>query len=209
MRRYSAAGTLFLAVLFGLIQLLGLIRPDVAFGEESRHETVGLASWYGGKFQGRLTANGEIFDTNSLTAAHRTLPFGSIVKVVQTETNDEVVVRINDRGPFVDGRVIDLSRAAADILKITAQGVAPVRLEILHLAVEPQFRTIQLGAFSVRTNAAAEIERLASHGFTGAIETTVDGIHRVIVQGVHLSELDAVTARLAEIGYTNPLVRVK
>ena len=203
MRRFFSVGALVFSLWFGFFL------PVTAFGDNSQHETTGLASWYGGKFQGRLTANGEIFDTNTLTAAHRTLPFGSIVKVVNAETDDEVIVRINDRGPFVDGRVIDLSRAAADILGMTAQGVAPVQLEILHLAVEPQFRTIQLGAFSVRENAAAAVEKLKAHGFAGAIETTASGVHRVIVQGVHLRDLDTVTARLAEIGYSNPLVRMK
>ncbi|WP_243369464.1 septal ring lytic transglycosylase RlpA family protein [Microvirga solisilvae] len=84
----------------------------------------GRASWYGPGFQGRKTASGETFDTNELTAAHRTLPFGTKVRVVNKKTGKSVVVRINDRGPYAHGRVIDLSRASAQAIGLS--GVAPV-----------------------------------------------------------------------------------
>lgn len=84
----------------------------------------GAASWYGPGFQGRKTASGEIFNTNELTAAHRTLPFGTKVRVVNKRTGKSVVVRINDRGPYAHGRVIDLSRASAQAIGLS--GVAPV-----------------------------------------------------------------------------------
>jgi len=86
----------------------------------------GVASWYGDAFKGRPTASGEAFDPTALTAAHRTLPFGSCVLVQSVDASREVKVRINDRGPFVAGRVIDLSQRAAQVLGI--EGVAPVRL---------------------------------------------------------------------------------
>lgn len=92
---------------------------------------VGYASWYGGKFHGRLTANGETFDTYKLTAAHRTLPFHTIVKVTNLKNGKSVEVRINDRGPFVRGRIIDLSKAAAEAIDMTGDGVARVRLEVV------------------------------------------------------------------------------
>ena len=82
----------------------------------------GMASWYGPGFHGRLTANGERFDMNELTAAHKTLPFGTRVLVHNPRTGKEVVVRINDRGPYAKNRVIDLSQAAAKLLGITARG---------------------------------------------------------------------------------------
>ncbi|MDR9391986.1 MAG: septal ring lytic transglycosylase RlpA family protein [Trueperaceae bacterium] len=88
----------------------------------------GVASWYGPNFVGRPTANGETFDPTLLTAAHRTLPFGARVRVTNLTTERSVVVRINDRGPFVQGRVIDLSRAAADAIGMTSSGTARVRL---------------------------------------------------------------------------------
>jgi rare lipoprotein A len=86
----------------------------------------GKASWYGPGFQGRLTANGERFNTNALTAAHKTLPFGTKVKVTNARTGKSVVVRINDRGPYAHGRVIDLSKASARAIGIL--GVADVAL---------------------------------------------------------------------------------
>ncbi len=91
----------------------------------------GVASYYGNEFQGRLTANGERFDQNQMTAAHRTLPFGTKVRVKHVNNGREVVVRINDRGPFVDGRIIDLSRAAAEQLDMIREGVAMVEITIL------------------------------------------------------------------------------
>lgn len=89
----------------------------------------GEASWYGDPFHGRATASGEIFDQNQLTAAHPELPLGIEVKVTNLESGRSVEVQINDRGPFVDGRVIDLSKAAAEELDMVEQGLAPVRIE--------------------------------------------------------------------------------
>ncbi|WP_027882407.1 septal ring lytic transglycosylase RlpA family protein [Meiothermus rufus] len=91
----------------------------------------GRASWYGGRFHGRRTASGERFNKFHLTAAHRTLPFGTRVRVTNLHNGRSVVVRINDRGPYSQGRILDLSYAAARQLGILRQGVAQVRLEIL------------------------------------------------------------------------------
>lgn len=90
----------------------------------------GQASWYGGKFHGRKTSSGEIFDQNKMTAAHKNLPFGTVVEVRNLNNGRTVRVRINDRGPFAEGRIIDLSRAAA--LKLGFKGVAPVRIEAVN-----------------------------------------------------------------------------
>ncbi len=89
----------------------------------------GKASYYAGKFQGRKTANGEYFSLNHFTAAHRTLPFGTTVKVINLENGKTVVVRINDRGPFRHGRIIDVSQAAARVIGLVGSGVANVRIE--------------------------------------------------------------------------------
>jgi len=91
----------------------------------------GRASWYGEKFHGRQTACGEAYDMYEFTAAHKTLPFHTIVRVIDPETNKSVVVRINDRGPYSDGRVIDLSWAAATDLDMTNRGVIPVELVVM------------------------------------------------------------------------------
>ncbi len=92
---------------------------------------VGIASYYADKYHGRPTASGEVFNMNDLTAAHRTLPFGTRVRVTQLDNNRSVIVRINDRGPFIEGRVIDLSRAAAEQLQFTRAGLTKVRVEII------------------------------------------------------------------------------
>ncbi|MGC1188350.1 MAG: septal ring lytic transglycosylase RlpA family protein, partial [Candidatus Acidiferrales bacterium] len=91
----------------------------------------GVASWYGFPFQGRRTSDGEIYDMNQMVAAHRTLPFNTIVRVTNLRNGLQTEVRIIDRGPFVEGRIIDLSLAAAKALDIVATGTAPVRLEIV------------------------------------------------------------------------------
>lgn len=89
----------------------------------------GTASWYGEPFQGRETASGEIFDLNLLTAAHRELPFGALVRVIHLKTGASVTVVINDRGPCIDGRDIDLSKAAARALGMIDEGLAPVLIQ--------------------------------------------------------------------------------
>ncbi|WP_280524790.1 septal ring lytic transglycosylase RlpA family protein [Oceanibaculum indicum] len=91
----------------------------------------GIASWYGPGFHGKLTANGEIYDENDLTAAHRTLPMPSLVRVTNLENGRALVVRVNDRGPFAHGRIIDLSRRSAQLLGIEQRGTAKVKVDIL------------------------------------------------------------------------------
>jgi rare lipoprotein A len=103
----------------------GLVAGVPGFGE------VGIASWYGGRHQGRLTASGEVFDENLLTAAHRTLPLETWARVTNLENGRSVEVKVNDRGPYIDGRVIDLSTRAAAELQMTVQGLAVVRIEAL------------------------------------------------------------------------------
>jgi rare lipoprotein A len=93
----------------------------------------GLATWYGGKLDGSMTASGERFDQNAMTAAHRTLPFGAVVRVTNLKNDRSVTVRINDRGPYGHGRIIDVSRAAARILDMISDGVVPVLVEVVRL----------------------------------------------------------------------------
>jgi len=94
--------------------------------------SVARASWYGGRWNGRLTANGEIYDEMSLTAAHRTLPFGSIVRVTNLLSGKQVIVRINNRGPYISGREIDLSTAAAEAIGLIRTGVGDVVIEVIN-----------------------------------------------------------------------------
>jgi rare lipoprotein A len=114
----------------------------------------GNASWYGVPYHGRKAANGEIYDMYKLTAAHRTLPFETIVRVTNLRNGKQTQVRINDRGPFVEGRIIDLSLAAAREIDMVGTGVARVRLELVSgpAAMNGAF-TVQVGAFLQRVNA--------------------------------------------------------
>src|SRR5216684_8421 len=99
--------------------------------EDWNYNETGIASWYGEAFHGRDTANGEAFDLNAVTAAHRTLPLPSIVEVTNLDNGRSIQVRVNDRGPFARGRIIDLSRRSAQLLGFEAQGTAKVRVKIL------------------------------------------------------------------------------
>jgi rare lipoprotein A len=123
----------------------------------------GNASWYGVPFHGRHASNGEIYDMYKLTAAHRTLPFETMVRVTNLTNGKSTVVRITDRGPFVDNRIIDLSLAAAREVDSVGAGVVPVRVEVLG-GVDPTagFFTVQVGAFRDRTNAEHLRERLGA-----------------------------------------------
>jgi len=93
----------------------------------------GLASWYGEDFHGWPTANGELYDMDALTAAHRTLPLGTVVRVTNVENGRQVLLRINDRGPYVNGRILDLSRRAALELGMLEDGISPVQIEVVGL----------------------------------------------------------------------------
>lgn len=107
------------ALLFGLCMLVPIKQK-------------GIASYYSDKFEGRKTASGEIFRQNKFTAAHRTLPFGTEVRIINLDTGDSVNVVINDRGPFIKGRIIDVSKEAAKRLGFFKQGLANVTIEILN-----------------------------------------------------------------------------
>ena len=110
---------------------------------------VGLASWYGPPYHNRQAADGSVFDQNALTAAHRTLPMGSTVRVTNLATNESVVVKITDRGPFVPNRILDLSLAAAKATGVYRAGVAKVKVEVFeHPTADPNGRwCVQIGAF--------------------------------------------------------------
>lgn len=130
----------------------------------------GLASWYGPGFHGKKTASGEIYDQEKLTAAHKTLRFGSVVEVTDPGTGASVQVTINDRGPFVQGRIIDLSAAAARALGLTpAKGVMPVRLRLVSGAQDPGpeagLSFVQVGAYRTEANARQTMGKLTTWGY--------------------------------------------
>ncbi len=133
-------------------------KPPVGWTEE------GVASWYGHPYHGRKAANGETYDMEKMTAAHRTLPFGALVAVENRENGKRVQVRITDRGPFVDNRVIDLSRAAAEKIEMIGPGTARVKLRVEGYGPAREEAgskfAAQAGAFASRENAEALKERL-------------------------------------------------
>ena len=158
------------------VQLPGPIpNPGVVMASSEGAAVDGRASYYGDPYHGRATANGETFDKNKMTAAHRTLPFNTWVRVENQLNGRKVDVRINDRGPFVGGRLIDLSEGAAREIDMILSGVAPVRLEIIKEApaatggraiTEDVFYVIQLGAFE-NERGAQDLRRRFEPKYTG------------------------------------------
>jgi rare lipoprotein A len=136
--------------------------PSAVSPSDTEPET-GLASWYGHPYHGRASASGEIYDMEQMTAAHRTLAFGTRVRVENLDNGMSTEVRINDRGPFVDGRIIDLSHAAAGAIGMIGPGVAHVKLTIIGLpaAPEPPVFAVQTGAFANRDNADRQQVQMA------------------------------------------------
>ncbi|MBI1727607.1 MAG: septal ring lytic transglycosylase RlpA family protein [Candidatus Rokubacteria bacterium] len=151
-----------------------VVAPPVPARVEA--EATGYASWYGHPHHGRQTASGEVYDMNNLTAAHRTLPLGTRLMVTSIDTGQAVEVRVNDRGPFIDGRILDLSYGAARVVGAVGPGVIPVRLRILALpgasdkppaasaaaAFPAAPFAVQAGAFTTRARAEtlrAAVER--------------------------------------------------
>jgi rare lipoprotein A len=137
--------------------------PPRSAGQQPEYVEEGVASWYGVPFNGHRTSNGEIYDMYQMTAAHRTLPFGAVVRVTNLRNGKQTEVRINDRGPFVVGRIIDLSLSAAQAIEMIGTGTAPVRLEAIS-GPDPSvgFFGVQVGAFLVQENAERLKVRLAA-----------------------------------------------
>ena len=168
----------------------------------------GIASWYGSQFHGRRTANGEVYDMYGVSAAHRTLPFGTLVEVENLDNGKRLLVRINDRGPFVDGRIIDLSYGAAEKLDMVTAGVVEVRLtlverpgsELPRIADADSYR-VQVGAFREARNARRLAGQLRSRYAT--LEVSFDGRwHRVQIEHVATrEEARQIEHELARQGY--------
>ncbi len=160
----------------------------------------GLASWYGGEFDGRVAASGAVFHQEQLTAAHRSLPFGTTVRVRRTDTGASVVVLINDRGPFIDSRIVDLSNGAARQLGMILPGVVPVALEVVETP-RPDARTVfavQAGTFRVPANAErtrALMEKL--YGAARMVPSASDASLWCVLVGTAATQAEAETLRTA------------
>ena len=183
----------------------------------------GLASWYGAKFHGRPTASGEIYDMNRISAAHKQLPLGTVVLVKNRDNGRKLRVPINDRGPFIKGRIIDLSVGAARRLEMFGQGLANVRIKVVRLP--PKKRrlpisyparggrearadrdrgsgfTIQAGAFRERRSAVALARRLRRELNLDNVKVTRGrGVHRVQIERKRRQAADDVLQRLKDAG---------
>lgn len=158
-----------------------------------------MASWYGPGFHGNKTANGERYDMHKLTAAHRTLPLGSIAVVRSVSTGRQVTVRINDRGPFAKGRVLDLSLAGAEAIGMTGNGTDQIELKVIGYEARPEgmgILRVQAGAFADPQNARALFDQLGASypgGRIAPVELAEGRRFRVQV-GQFLTEADAQAA---------------
>jgi rare lipoprotein A len=180
-------------------------------------EEIGYASYYAGKFQGRQTANGEVFDTKRFTAAHKTLPFNTIVKVTNLSNGKYTLARINDRGPFVAGRIIDLSRAAAAAIGMVGDGVAEVSVEVVvegdgqtyhRTGYEPDKFAMQVGSFRQIENAESAKRILEREGFVVELQPAGE-MTRLVIPRIPREDLLLVKARLKALGYFDAFVRTR
>ena len=173
---FSSPGRLLVALL--LLAVLPVFSPGCGHKKHARHippppppgitrpgdSETGIASWYGKPYHGRPAANGEIYDMEKLTTAHRTLPFNTWVRVYDLDNTKTVEVRITDRGPFIDGRIIDLSHAAAREIEMIGPGIARVRVEVIRApeGVPSSVFAVQVGVFRDRGNAERLRDRMQS-----------------------------------------------
>lgn len=195
----SAAAITSFAALLLIAATAGPVAAQAA--APAPYET-GLASWYGVPFHGRLTASGERYDMEAMTAAHKTLPFGTRVLVRCLDTGLSVEVRINDRGPFVSGRIIDLSAAAGRALGLERRGLARVELRLLPSPggapsapgadARPGGLRVQLASYASERRAAELAAALGGGGLPAAVERSASGHHRVVLPArdrAHAAEL--------------------
>ena len=183
-RRFLWSGLILLLLLAGCgKRRLTVPVPGSPDLKVARSEIFGIASWYGDPFHGQRTSSGEVYDMDAMTAAHRTLPFHTVVRVHNLDNGKKVQIRVNDRGPFVKGRIIDLSRAAAREINMVGPGTAKVRLEILRIEAVIESLAIQVGSFTQKSRADALKRRLEGDydPVTVSLVRTPRGVfHRVL-----------------------------
>jgi rare lipoprotein A len=169
------------------------------------YNQTGLASWYGIKFHGRRTSSGEVYDMYGMTAAHKTLPLPAYVRVTHLGNKRSVIVKVNDRGPFYDGRIIDLSYVAAKKLGVYDTGTAKVRVEILvapsdDVSDPNRSLALQVAAFKKAENAREFVEKLErkTHLTADILETSINGsvVYRVRIPLKSSNEADEVNRKL-------------
>jgi len=208
----ASAGVNPRAVACALILVLGVTFSTDAKPTEAKrvrkHKEKGLASWYGPGFHGKPTASGEIFDMHARTAAHRTLPLGTMVEVRNLENGRTTVARINDRGPHKRGRIVDLSLGAAEELGLERSGVARVRLTVIREAVvEPSSYWVQIGAFQQEANAKAMLANIERRYPDAEIEVDAGWFQVRVPSGEKKRAAETLERKLQRAGYDTVLVR--
>jgi rare lipoprotein A len=173
---------------------------------ETKVVQYGVASWYGPDFHGKATSSGEIYDMYQLTCAHNTFALGTMVMVTNLENNNSVELKVNDRGPFVKDRIIDVSYTAAQILGMWEKGTASVRVEGLGSLIDPNQRfSVQVGSFTDQDKAQRLADQLRSSFedvYVAAVETSTQKYHRVRVGAFDTRELAWTTAeKLSQMGF--------
>jgi len=230
---HSKRATLHTPITLIIILILFTLIPPAVFAEPTAPEATetipsledddnlivyqeGIASWYAGEFDGKLTANGEVYDASEVSAAHKELAFGTIVRVTNLDNGLTLVVRINDRGPYVGERIIDLSRGAAELLDMVEQGIAPVTLELIFVPEIPEsaydrpgdtgWVKLQLGSSSSAERVLEQYGLLMDAGLYPIIEKTEAGFYRLIIRWLRYDDLPAYTLALSDIGIADILV---
>ena len=198
------------------------------------YKEIAVASFYGEDFDGKLTSNGELFDMNDYTCAHRTLPFDTMLCITNLANGKSVKVRVNDRGPFVLGREIDLSTAAAKELDMTKNGTTNVMIEVIKLGPDTALSQqtaekakllmagkkskteshpegtlwdIQVGAYNSKENAKNKAKELSKAGFRGIVIQSTSEVFRVALKAVDGKDIPNMTAALEEKGFNEYIIR--
>jgi rare lipoprotein A len=173
---------------------------------ESKEVQYGVASWYGGEFHGRPTSSGEVYDMYQLSCAHNTLPLGTVVMVTNLENGRSLELKVNDRGPFVKERILDVSYAAAQMLGMWEKGTALVKVEVIIPAIEPVQRfTLQVGSFVDENNAqrlAEQLRKSFENVYVATVETLTQKYHRVRVGQFETRESALpIAEKLSQMGF--------
>ena len=179
------------------------------------YQEIGIASWYGPGFHGEKTSNGEVYDQKSISAAHKNLPLPSYVKVTNLENNRSIVVRVNDRGPFHDGRIIDLSEGAAQMLDVVKNGTARVKLELIKVPEPPNAQQLKDRLHSRYIQVIATNDQLKANEFAATLRKKLSknekeifvkaytGMYKVYLGPYRPSAAEKELERVRSVGYPN------
>lgn len=203
---------IMLSIILGIAAISSFSAAEMTIVKET-----GIASWYESAIDGALTANGERFNPEALTGAHKSLPFGTIVSVHNLANGKTVEVRINDRGPYVEGRIIDLTPAAAQAIDMLESGITPVELEIIYEPPIPEslydrpgdtgWYQVQVGSFANTRTAYMWYTKLLEVGFKPWVQIAQETMLRLTIRWIDEKHLDESLKVLSALGFDNVLVK--